>query len=130
MPVNLQELIRVKMDEEGLSLRKAGDQAGVAHTTIDRVLNGNQIDLKTLMKISTWLGIPASEVIFLKASNENLKSDVASLNALHPELGEVLSTLTDEIVKGNVSPTILAEITGFTAYRMKVYKEKKKKIVD
>ena len=130
MPVNLQELVRVKMEEEGLSLRKAGDQAGVAHTTIDRVLNGKQIDLSTLMKISAWLNIPASEVIVLKESTETLKSDITSLNALHPELGEVFSTLTDEIIKGNVSPTILAEITGFTDYRMKAYKENKKKKVD
>ena len=125
MPVNLQELLKVKMKEEGLSLRKAGDQAKVAHTTIDRVLKGEHIDLKTVMKISAWLGIPASEVIVLKESTENLQSDINSLNALHPELGEVLSKLTKEIIEGNVSPTILAEITGFTAYRMKAYKGKK-----
>ncbi len=37
MPDSLKKLVEIKLKNENLSLRKAGEQAGVAHTTIDRV---------------------------------------------------------------------------------------------
>jgi hypothetical protein len=45
--------------------------------------------------------------------------------ALHPDLGVVLSALAKEITRGLMDPTILAEITGFTSFRMQIYREKR-----
>ena len=56
----LRELVNLKMKKENLSLRKAGIQAGVAHTTIDRVCKGESVDLETVQKISDWVGVPVS----------------------------------------------------------------------
>jgi hypothetical protein len=43
MSKTLKNLVEMKMEQENLSLRKAGDQAGVAHTTIDRVTKEKSI---------------------------------------------------------------------------------------
>ena len=125
MAADLKELVRTKMKIEGLSLRDAKKQAGVSHTTIARVKAGEPIDLETMKKICKWIDIPVSEVIDIKTDVESRQSDVASLMALHPELGEVLSTLAKEITVGLMDPAILAEITGFTSYRMQIYREKR-----
>ena len=124
MAVNLKELVETKMKNENLSLRNAGEQANVAHTTIQRVIKGKPIDLSTMEKICKWVGIPVSDMIEIKTDVEARQSDIASLMALHPELGEVLSTLAREITVGVMDPKILVEVTGFTSYRMQVYREK------
>lgn len=125
MTVDLANLIKVKMEEENLSLRKAGKQAGVAHTTIDRVLKGLDVDLSTVEKISRWVGIPVSDAIDLKNAEEGIQGEIATLIALHPEFGEVFSALAREITQGGLSTDILIELTGFISYRLQKYREKK-----
>jgi transcriptional regulator with XRE-family HTH domain len=125
MTVDLSNLVKVKMEEEKLSLRRAGKQAGVAHTTIDRILKGESVDLSTMEKISRWVGIPVSDAIDLKNAKEGIQGEISTLIALHPEFGEVFSTLAKEITIGGLSTDILIEITGFTSYRLQKYREKK-----
>lgn len=125
MTVDLAELVKFKMDEEKLSLRTAGKQAGVAHTTIDRILKGEPVDLSTMEKISRWVGIPVSDALDLKNAEEGIQGEIATLIALHPEFGEVFSALAKEITKGGLSTDILNEITGFTSYRLQKYREKR-----
>jgi len=125
MTVDLANLVKVKMEEENLSLRKAGKQAGVAHTTIDRVLKGLDVDLSTVEKISRWVGIPVSDAIDLKNAEEGFQGEIATLIALNPEFKEVFSALAKAITQGNISTDILIELTGFTSYRLQKYREKK-----
>ena len=128
MTVSLQELVKTKLKQENLSLRKAGKHANVAHTTIDRVLKGEQVDLVTIEKICAWLNIPVSKVLDIKREESTYKSDFPGLIALYPELGEVLVELAVEITQHNMDPTILSEIAGFISYRMQMYKDKRRKI--
>ena len=123
--MDLAQLVKKKMEDEKLSLRAAGKQAGVAHTTIDRILKGEQVDLSTMEKVSQWVEIPVSDALDLKSGDKGLQGDIASLVGLHPELGEVFSTLANEIFKGNLDSTILAEITGFASFRLQKYREKR-----
>jgi len=123
MEVSLAELVKAKMDDENLSLRKAGKVAGVAHTTIDRVLKGGDVDLVTVEKISRWVGIPVSKAIDLKNAEGGIQGDITTLIGLHPEFGEVLSALAKEIIVGGLSSEILIEITGFMSYRLQKYRE-------
>lgn len=123
MEMNLAELVKAKMDDEKLSLRKAGKAAGVAHTTIDRVLKGEDVDLVTVEKISRWVGIPVSKAIDLKNAEGGIQGDITTLIGLHPEFGEVLSALAKEIIVGGLSSEILIEITGFMSYRLQKYRE-------
>ena len=48
MVETLAALVQRKMEKEHPSLRTAGKQADVAHTTIDRVRNGETVDLETV----------------------------------------------------------------------------------
>ena len=76
-------------------------------------------------KISRWVGIPVSYALNLKNAEEGIKGEIATLIALHPEFGEVILTLANEITKGGLATEILIEITGFTPYRLQKYKEKR-----
>ncbi len=127
MTVSLSELVKAKMKKDNLSLRKAGTQSGVAHTTIDRLLKGEQLDLATVEKIGAWLNIPVSKVLDIETDAGAQRSEFPGLIALHPELGDVMTELATEITKNNMDQAILAEITGFASYRMQMYREKSKR---
>jgi len=128
MAVDLAALVKAKMDDEKLSLRNAGKAAGVAHTTIVRVLNGKEVDLSTVEKISRWVGIPVSKAIDLKNAEGGIHGEITTLIGLHPEFGEVLSALAKEIMVGGLSSQILIEVTGFMSYRLQKYREMRTRI--
>lgn len=125
MAIDFGDLVKKKMEEENLSLRTAGKQAGVAHTTIDRVIKGESVDLSTMEKISQWVGIAVSDALDMKNKEEGIKGEIATLIALNPEFEEVFSAIASEIAKGNLSTDILIELTGFASYRLQKYREKK-----
>lgn len=126
----LGDLVKRKMDKENLSLRKAGKQAGVAHTTIDRALNGESLDYQTLEKICDWLGVPVITVI--DAQQDNKKQDyniktlekIAKTVALCPEFEEVFSEVAEEVLAGKLSISILDEITSFASFRLYKHQER------
>ena len=118
MAETLAALVKLKMEEEQLSLRKAGIQADVAHTTIDRVRNGETVDLGTVKKICDWLGVPVSSVVDVGEEKKAMMEEVASLFALNEEFSEVFTKIANKIKDGKLSTDILIEITGFASYRM------------
>jgi transcriptional regulator with XRE-family HTH domain len=118
MSSNLSTILKKKMTEENLSLRNAGDKAGVAHTTIDRILKEKSVDLETLQKVCDWIGIPLSSVIDVGEEQSELFEDIAALFALNPEFTKVFSEMADKVKKGKLDADILAELTGYASYRM------------
>lgn len=124
MAETLAALVKLKMEEEQLSLRKAGIQADVAHTTIDRVRNGEKVDLGTVKKICDWLGVPVSSVVDVGEEKKAMMEEVASLFALNEEFSEVFTKIANKIKDGKLSTDILIEITGFASYRMQEREKK------
>ncbi len=124
----LKNLVEAKMKEEKLSLRKAGDKAGVAHTTIQRVLDDESLDLATVEKVCDWLGVPVSAVLNTESEEFNMAKEISILFAKNDEFAEVFSSLAKHLELGAIDSTILAEITAFTAFRIDQQLKKKKKI--
>ena len=118
MSETLKNLVKLKMKDENLSLRKAGDQAGVAHTTIDRVLKKETIDLETMEKICKWVGIPVSAVLDAGDEKSEMVDEVAALFAMNEEFSFVFDELASRIKTGELDTTILSEINAFVSYRM------------
>ena len=127
MSETLQSLVEIKLKKEGLSLRKAGLQADVAHTTIDRVQKGQSVDLETTKKICDWLGVPVSTVVDVGEEKKPMMEEVASLFALNEEFSEVFTKISNKIKNGKLSTDILIEITGFASYRMQEREKKDSK---
>jgi len=118
MSNTLQDLVILKMKQENLSLRKAGKQADVAHTTIDRVCKGEQIDLDTVQKICDWVGVPVSAVVDTGEKKSPMVDDIAALFALNEEFSEVFTKIAKKVKARELSPDILTEITAFASFRL------------
>ena len=114
----LRELVNLKMKKENLSLRKAGIQAGVAHTTIDRVCKGESVDLETVQKISDWVGVPVSTLVDIGEVKSPMVDDIAVLFSLNEEFAEVFTEVAKRIKAGELPPELLSEITAFTSFRL------------
>lgn len=60
----------VKRKMEGRSLREVAPEIKISHPTLDRVLNGSNMDMETFCKVVGWLEIPVSEC-FIEHEAEN-----------------------------------------------------------
>jgi len=118
MSNRLRDIVKQKMNQDKLSLRTAGDQVGVSHTTIDRVLKEKSVDLETVQKVCDWVGIPITNVLDINQANVEMVDEVAALISLNPELKKVLRKLDNNIKIGALNPIILSEIAAFISYRM------------
>jgi transcriptional regulator with XRE-family HTH domain len=114
----LSDLVRRKMDAEHLSLRSAGAEAGVAHTTIDRVLKEESLDLETLDKVCQWLSVPVASVLELDDQRSDLLDRITEIVSMCPELSDVFSEIADKVMRGEIDQTILNEVAGFASYRL------------
>jgi transcriptional regulator with XRE-family HTH domain len=54
----LPSLIRAKRTRERLTLRAAAAELGVSNPTVQNLENGTTPDLRTLIAVTVWLGIP------------------------------------------------------------------------
>lgn len=122
MSTNLSDLVRRKMEADHLSLRAAGIEAGVAHTTIGRVLKEESVDLLTLEKVCDWLSVPVTSILDVKDEDSELLAQMASAVALCPELSEVFSEIADLVLAGEIDQTILSEVASFASYRLGLQK--------
>ena len=63
MATGLAIYLRERMLKDRLSSRAAGKAAGVAHTTIMRILDGKDVSVDTLEKVCAFLEIDPGDVI-------------------------------------------------------------------
>lgn len=118
MSKSLSDLVQRKMEAENLSLRSAGDQAGVAHTTIDRIIKDKSVDFDTIEKVCGWLGVPVTTVLDIQKDDRKILDQIASVLALSPQLAGVFSELAERVIAGEVDSGVLAEVAAFTSYRL------------
>jgi transcriptional regulator with XRE-family HTH domain len=111
------------MEDEGLSLRTAGEQAGIAHTTIARVMNDESVDFSTVDTICRWLGVPVPAALEVRQDGMEILEQIAAVLAINPELSDVFSEIADKVIAGEISREILAEVAAFASYRLKTHKE-------
>jgi DNA-binding Xre family transcriptional regulator len=123
MNVALSDLVKRKMEEEHLSLRGAGAAADVAHTTIDRVIKGEPVDLLTLEKVCDWLAVPVTSILDLREDEGDLSAQVAAIVAMCPELEVVFSEMSNLVVSGEIDKDVLSEVAAFAAYRLSHYRQ-------
>jgi transcriptional regulator with XRE-family HTH domain len=121
----LARLLQERMDQEKLSVRKAAKLiGGVSHSTVARVLNGETVEVDTLIRISDFLKVPVAELLDVEEGPRELIGKLRKLVSFEPELGEVLSKIEDGIINGEIDMKILSEISAFAAFRLDHYKKK------
>ncbi|MCL4561890.1 MAG: helix-turn-helix transcriptional regulator [Chloroflexi bacterium] len=115
----LKELMDRKMKEEKLSLRKAGAQIGVAHTTIARILAGEAVDMPTMISVCNWLGVSPSNILGSEGlGNQAVASKLASILEKQPKLAEVFKEAMQRLDAGLIPEQVVSDLVAYAAYRM------------
>lgn len=114
-------LLRRKLEKEGISVREASRQIGIAHTTLARVLEGESLDLSTVMAVSRWIGVSPADVLHGEGklgSLSELSAQVATLLQASPRLGAIFDELLRKFEEGVVSSDTVEDIIAYATYRL------------
>jgi transcriptional regulator with XRE-family HTH domain len=115
----LATLIKERMKERGLSLRKAAEEIGVSHPTLARILDGEPYTIETAQKLANWLGVPVADFIGPATGTPNdVAQSLASILAQEPKLMAVFTEAIERVNNGRMKPETLRELLAYAAFRL------------
>jgi len=116
--IMLQNVLEGVMKEKNLSARDVGKILNVSHTTVIRALQGEQIDLSTLIKISEWLKIRPSILLDTLGDGADIDAKILVLSEAYPELRVVLEKAAEAVEAGQADPAIIKDIVAYAEFRI------------
>jgi transcriptional regulator with XRE-family HTH domain len=119
----LQSLIRKKVDDERLSLRRAASQIGISHTTLRIFMLGQRVDMPTLELICKWANVSVRDALGYDKESD-LNSAVAAVASASPELGQLFQDAAQSLANGEIAENDLREIIQYVSFRLKMAKER------
>jgi transcriptional regulator with XRE-family HTH domain len=123
MNATLARLIEERMAAGGMSLRQAGREIGIAHTTLKRILDGEPYDVATAQKIADWLGVPLSTLLDTGGTSEDkatLAAKIAAVIETEPRLARVFGDAMDRVLKGEVSNEAFRDLAAYAAFKFQL----------
>ena len=113
MATALAVYLRERMLKDKLSSRAAGKAAGVAHTTIMRILDGKDVSIDTLEKVCDWLEVDPGDII-----GPGGVSEITSILSQEPELEQVFTLALEKLHRGEISQDVIREIVRYASWRI------------
>jgi len=111
-------LLNSEISKRNVSLRVAAQEIGTSHTTISRIIKGdNKLDLNTISKVCEWLKIEPSIVLNEEVSS-NLGNRIALLVQNEPKLKDLFERLLTDIDGNEISVSDAQDILEYAAYRL------------
>jgi len=113
-------LVQDEIRKRGISEREAGRQAGVAHTTISRIVEQKQVSTDTLLKVATWLKINANDLMAVSdiETEEGVAAAISVIVQAEPRLAEAFRMTAEMILRGELDPTAAREILSYVSWRL------------
>ena len=121
----LQRVLKDEMDRRHLSYRDAAQEIGTTHNTIMRILNGEQVNLDTLIKISEWSGIEFATLLGMSKNDEDdqaVQNFIAALIQAEPGFKKVFAGAYHSFLEGEINSDDIREIAAYAAYRLSIKK--------
>lgn len=114
----IQQILQDEIKSRNISAREVARQSGVAHTTIMRILEGKNVDLDTLNKISDWLNVDVSYLVDLN-NKDNVASRIAAVLDKNSQLKVVFLDLIEKLNSQEIDSRDLEDIMVYIAFRLK-----------
>ena len=119
----LSELVKTRLEKDGLSAREAARQIGLAHTTVARIIGGEQIDLSTYIQTCNWLRVNPADVLKSEGKlqgRSKIAAGVASLIQVSPSLEPIFEEIVTKFEAGEVTIDIVNDLIHYAAFRLGV----------
>lgn len=113
----LKELLTEEIRAKGISNREAARQIGVAHTTVNRIIDGVPPDLSTIYYIAEWLHVKPSTLIDLETEN-NISEKVAVILEKNEKLSEVFKLAFERVENGEMNISEVEELITYMVFRI------------
>jgi transcriptional regulator with XRE-family HTH domain len=127
----LAPLLKEKSMGLDLSFRQVAKEVGVSHATIIRAMNGEVVDLDTLIKMSEWLNVkPHTLLNSMSSANNVLADQIAVILDRNPKLKDLFNRAIKEIIDGDVGPDIIDDITAYAVFKLGIYPKRKHTVSD
>ncbi|MGE5375918.1 MAG: helix-turn-helix domain-containing protein [Bacteroidota bacterium] len=114
----LSTVLQSEMSRRNMSSHSVANEIGVSHTTVLRALNGDRIDLDTVIKLANWLHIRPSELLN-SMSDTSLADQIAVLLSHSQELEEELRDAMERVQAGELDPAVVRDIVSYALYKLK-----------
>jgi len=114
----LQTLLKDEAKKRGWSIRDLAKAIGTSHSTIIRAMEGELVDLGTIVKIADWMNVRPSTLLNGFGKQDKTVMQIATLVERTPELGKVLEKATDAIQNGKADPNIIDDIVAYANYKL------------
>ena len=112
-------LAQERVNQRGLGLRAAAREIDIAHTTLARAIQGDDIDLATAQKIADWLGVTPTSIIDAEGVGKDaLAAQIAAVLEMEPKLAEVFGDAMQRVLDGRMDLSIFTELAAYAAYRI------------
>jgi DNA-binding Xre family transcriptional regulator len=119
----LSTLVNEKIRKDRISVREASRQVGVSATTMSRVLEGESVDVDTLIMICSWLGVSPSHVLDAFMPDEGgLGAAFAAIIEANPRLAKAFGEAIERVISGEIPPDALRDVVAYANYRL-LYEE-------
>jgi transcriptional regulator with XRE-family HTH domain len=106
-------------------MRQVGRDTGLSTTTVGRILEGEPLDVDTLVTICNWIGVLPSEVLDSESMlPSSLGAKIAAAVSAEPELAKVFGEAIDLFTQNKMSQDELNDIVAYTTFRLRQIKER------
>ena len=115
----LQELVKEALHSRRKSIRQAASEIGIAHTTLNRIIDGQPYDLDTARKICDWLQVDLATILSLTVNRPTEFFDrLRMCMDFSPAFRDALEVFVLNFENGKTNAKILDQTADFMQFLM------------
>jgi transcriptional regulator with XRE-family HTH domain len=119
----IKKMLEEEIELRKMSIRAAAREIDVAHTTLLRILQGDEqsITYGTLIKIANWMGVSPSVLVVEKTDSvDELASQIAAFLRMNPDLACLFGEAVQRVLNGEMEPCDLNELVAYATWKLEL----------